>query len=63
MASQRSKIIKPHEIVSCLNDISEDESDGEPLLYSDDDYVLETSSNSSDEFENTVQRHFESPGN
>lgn len=64
MSRQHSKILKSHEIVSCLNDILEDESDGEPFQDSDDDYVMETdSSSSSNESENTVQRDFEPQGN
>ncbi|KAF5304914.1 hypothetical protein FQR65_LT00798 [Abscondita terminalis] len=57
MSSQRRKILKPEEIVSSLNNILEDESDGEPLEYSDDEYELENSSNSSsDESDNTIHR-------
>lgn len=48
--------MKPHEIMFCLNDIWEDESDGKPLENVDDDYILENSSSFSfDESENTVQ--------
>lgn len=49
MSSQRRKVIKPLEILSCVNDILEDESDAEPFEYSDDEYELENSSSSSDE--------------
>ncbi|GBP60673.1 PiggyBac transposable element-derived protein 4 [Eumeta japonica] len=57
MSRQSRRILKPQEIVSCLNDILEDESDGEPLEYSDDDYELEKSFNSSsDESDDTIQR-------
>lgn len=50
--------MNPHKIVSCLNDVLEGESDGEPLEYSDDDYLLESSSSSScDESEDTTQKY------
>ena len=57
MSRQCQKILKPHEIVSGLHDILHDESDGKPLEYSDDDYILESHFISScDESEDTQRQ-------
>lgn len=57
MSSHRRRILNPQEILSSLNNILEDESDGEPLDHSDDDYELENGSDSSsDESDEIVER-------
>ncbi|CAG9786581.1 unnamed protein product [Diatraea saccharalis] len=57
MSSHRRRILNPQEILSSLNNILEDESDGELLDYSDDDYELENGSDSSsDESDETLER-------